>query len=118
MLTSDNENNKDDEASVNIFKTDDYLLCPVSISMLCKSIIMPDPDQDTTIAMIMIMMIFSLTDRMTVSRNFRTITTFYSHHPTFFNYLVMMKRSCMMTSEEMFNTEEDYFTGMHNAHKS
>ena len=84
----------------------------------CKSIIMPDPDQDTTIAMIMMMMIFSLTDRMTVSRNFRTITTFYSHHPTFFNYLVMMKRSCMMTSEEMFNTEEDYFTGMHNAHKS
>ena len=78
----------------------------------CKSIIMPDPDQDTTIAMIMMMMIFSLTDRMTVSRNFRTITTFYSHHPTFFNYLVMMKRSCMMTSEEMFNT------GMHNAHKS
>ena len=43
----------------------------------CKSIIMPDPDQDLTIAMIM-MMIFSLTDRMTVSRNFRTITTFYS----------------------------------------
>ena len=83
----------------------------------CKSIILPDPDQDMTIAMIM-MMIFSLTDRMTVSRNFRTITTFYSHHPTFFNYLGMMKRSCMMTSEEMFNTEEDYFTGMHNAHKS
>ena len=83
----------------------------------CKSIIMPDPDQDTTIAMIM-MMILSLTNRMTVSRNFCTITRFYSHHPTFFNYLVMMKRSCMMTSEEMFNTEEDYFTGMHNAHKS
>ena len=63
----------------------------------CKSIIMPDPDQDTTIAMIM-MMISSLTGGMTVSRNSHTITTPYSRLPTMMNCLVMMttRSSCMM----------------------
>ena len=69
-----------------------------------------------TIAMIK-MLIFSLTGRMTVSRNFRTSTTSYSNHPTIFNYLVMMMRNCRMTRRSSTLRKTD-FTGMYNTYKS